>query len=116
MTRFQHILRALSSRNYRLYYGGQGISVVGTWITRVATSWLVYRLTGSALMLGITGFIGQLPVFLAGPAAGVFVDRSNKHRLLLVTQTLSMVQSFLLAVLTLTNVITVMQIIVLNAL
>src|SRR5512140_1885633 len=110
------LLRALSSRNYRLYYGGQGISVIGTWITRVATSWLVYRLTGSALMLGVTGFIGQLPVFLFAPFAGVLVDRSNKHRLLVVTQTLSMLQSFALAALTLTGVITVLHIILLSAL
>jgi MFS family permease len=112
----KQFVRALSSRNYRLYYGGQGISVIGTWITRVATSWLVYRLTGSALMLGVTGFIGQLPVFLFAPFAGVIVDRTNRHRLLLVTQVLSMIQSFLLAVLTLTGVITVMHIILLSAL
>jgi MFS family permease len=112
----KNFVRALSSRNYRLYYGGQGISVIGTWITRVATSWLVYRLTGSALMLGVTGFIGQLPVFLFAPFAGVLVDRANKHRILLVTQALSMIQSFLLAVLTLTGVITVLHIILLSAL
>ncbi len=112
----RQIVRALSSRNYRLYYAGQGISVIGTWITRVATSWLVYRLTGSALMLGVTGFIGQLPVFLFAPFAGVLVDRANKHRLLVITQTLSMLQSFALAVLTLTGVITVLQIILLSAL
>ncbi len=110
-----NFLRALSSRNYRLYYGGQGLSVVGTWITRVATSWLVYRLTGSAFMLGITGFIGQLPVFLFAPFAGVYVDRMNKHRLLVVTQTLSMLQSFALAALTLTGVITVLHVILLSA-
>jgi MFS family permease len=115
MPKPRNFVRALSSRNYRLYYGGQGISVVGTWITRVATSWLVYRLTGSPLMLGITGFIGQLPVFLFAPFAGVIVDRMNRHRLLLVTQTLSMIQSFLLAVLTLTGVITVLHIIILSA-
>lgn len=110
------LLRALSSRNYRLYYAGQGISVVGTWITRVATSWLVYRLTGSALMLGVTGFVGQLPVFLFAPFAGVFVDRANRHRLLVVTQVLSMVQSFLLAILTLTGAITVTHVMLLMAL
>lgn len=112
----RQLLRALNSRNYRLYYGGQGISVIGTWITRVATSWLVYRLTGSALMLGVTGFIGQLPVFLFAPFAGVLVDRANKHRLLVITQTLSMLQSFALAVLTLTGTITVLHIILLSAL
>lgn len=116
MVPFRQMLRALSSRNYRLFYGGQGISVIGTWITRVATSWLVYRLTGSALMLGLTGFIGQLPVFLFGPVAGVVVDRVSKHRLLLVTQALSLLQSALLAILTLSGVITVTQIILLSAL
>ncbi len=115
MAQPKNFVRALSSRNFRLYYGGQGISVIGTWITRVATSWLVYRITGSALMLGVTGFIGQLPVFLFAPFAGVIVDRTNRHRLLLVTQVLSMIQSFLLAALTLTGVITVMHIILLSA-
>src|SRR5512146_2502020 len=99
----RNLVRALSSRNYRLYYAGQGVSVIGTWITRVATSWLVYRLTGSALMLGVTGFIGQLPVFLFAPFAGVIVDRTNRHKLLVVTQVLSMLQSFALAILTLTG-------------
>jgi MFS family permease len=115
MAQPRNYVRALSSRNYRLYYGGQGISVIGTWITRVATSWLVYRLTGSALMLGITGFIGQLPVFLFAPFAGVIVDRTSRHRLLLVTQFFSMLQSFALAILTLTGVITVLHIILLSA-
>jgi MFS family permease len=115
MARPRNFVRALSSRNYRLYYGGQGISVIGTWITRVATSWLVYRLTGSALMLGITGFIGQLPVFLFAPFAGVIVDRISRHRLLLVTQSFSMLQSFALAILTLTGAITVLHIILLSA-
>ena len=115
MVQPRQLLRALSSRNYRLYYGGQGISVIGTWITRVATSWLVYRLTDSALMLGVTGFIGQLPVFLFAPFAGVIVDRMNRHTLLLWTQVLSMIQSFLLAVLTLTGTITVLHIILLSA-
>jgi MFS family permease len=115
MVQPRNLVRAFSSRNYRLYYGGQGISVIGTWITRVATSWLVYRLTGSALMLGVTGFIGQLPVFLFAPFAGVIVDRTNRHKLLLWTQVLSMIQSFLLAVLTLTGVITVLHVILLSA-
>jgi MFS family permease len=115
MVQPRQLLRALSSRNYRLYYGGQGISVIGTWITRVATSWLVYRLTGSALMLGVTGFIGQLPVFLFAPFAGVIVDRTNRHTLLLWTQVLSMIQSFLLAALTLSGTITVLHIILLSA-
>src|SRR5215211_7445944 len=93
------MLRALRSRNYRLYFGGQGISLVGTWMTRIATSWLVYRLTGSALLLGVVGFAGQIPSFILAPFAGVFVDRWRLHRLLVVTQVLAMIQSFALAIL-----------------
>ena len=91
--------RALRHRNYRLFFAGQGISLIGTWLTRVATSWLVYRLTGSALALGIVGFAGQIPTFFLAPVAGVWVDRLNRHRTLVVTQALAMVQSALLAAL-----------------
>ena len=91
--------RALRNRNYRLFFAGQSISLVGTWLTRVATSWLVYRLTGSALLLGIIGFSGQIPTFFLAPVAGVWVDRWNRHRVLVVTQALAMVQSALLAAL-----------------
>jgi MFS family permease len=103
----QFMLRALESRNYRLFFSGQIISLVGTWITTTATNWLVYRLTGSAWLLGIVGFSGQFPAFLLGPFAGLIVDRMNKHRLLVATQTVSMLQSFALAVLTLSGHITV---------
>jgi Transmembrane secretion effector len=72
---FQHATRAFRSRNYRLYFAGQGISIIGTWMTRVATSWLVYRLTGSAALLGVVGFSSQIPMFFLGPFAGVWVDR-----------------------------------------
>src|SRR4051812_24469230 len=78
----RRMLRALSSRNYRLYFTGQGVSLVGTWMTRIATSWLVYRLTGSALLLGVVSFAGQIPTFVLAPFAGVLVDRVNRHRLL----------------------------------
>jgi MFS family permease len=108
------MLRALRYRNYRLFFGGQIVSLVGTWITTTATSWLVYRLTGSAVLLGVVGFAGQFPAFLAGPFAGIFVDRWNRHRLLLVTQTISMLQSFALAALTLSGRITIRQIIALS--
>jgi MFS family permease len=108
------LARALRHRNYRLFFSGQSVSLVGTWITRVATSWLVYRLTGSELLLGIVGFCGQIPTLLLTPFAGVFVDRSDKRRILLITQILSLIQSALLAVLTLTNVITVAQILILQ--
>jgi MFS family permease len=108
-------VRALRHRNYRLYFGGQGISLVGTWMTRVATAWLVYRLTHSALLLGVVSFAGQLPTFILAPIAGVWVDRLNRHRVLVVTQALAMLQSLTLAVLVFANVITVWQIIWLGA-
>ncbi len=80
-------------RNYRLFFGGQSVSLVGTWITRVATSWLVYRLTGSELLLGLVGFSGQIPTLLLTPIAGVIVDRGDRRRILVITQILSLVQS-----------------------
>ena len=93
--------RALRHRNYRLFFIGQSISLIGTWLTKVATSWLVYRLTGSAWLLGVVGFAGQIPTFLLAPLAGVLVDRWDRRRVLLVTQTLAMLQSALLAALAL---------------
>ena len=84
------MLRALRYRNYRLFFGGQIVSLAGTWITTTATSWLVYRLTGSALLLGLVGFAGQFPAFLLGPFAGILVDRWDRRRLLVVTQVISM--------------------------
>ncbi len=109
-----HLLRrALRSRNYRLFFEGQLVSLIGTWMTRVATSWLVYRLTHSAFLLGFTGFAGQVPVFFLTPIVGVWVDRWNRHRVLVVTQTLSMMQSFALAALALGGIIRVWEIIVL---
>jgi MFS family permease len=108
------MLRALRYRNYRLFFAGQVVSLIGTWITMTATNWLVYRLTGSALLLGIIGFAGQFPAFLLGPVAGIFVDRWDRHRLLVGTQTASMLQSFTLAFLTLTGRITIGWIIALS--
>lgn len=108
------VLRALSSRNYRLFFGGQSVSLVGTWITRIATSWLVYRLTGSELLLGVVGFCGQIPTLILAPFAGVLVDRRDRHRILLVTQVLSMLQSLALAILALTGIITVTHILILQ--
>src|SRR5690242_19882561 len=107
--------RALHHRNYRLFFGGQSVSLVGTWITRIATSWLVYRLTGSALLLGVVGFAGQIPTLILTPFTGVLVDRWDRHRILVVTQVLSMLQSLALAVLTLGGIITVTDILVLQA-
>lgn len=113
-SRAAFMLRALRSRNYRLFFGGQVVSVVGTWISTTATSWLVYRLTGSAFLLGLVGFAGQFPALILGPLAGAYVDRWDRHRLLIATQTLSMIQSFALALLTLTGRINVPAILVLN--
>jgi MFS family permease len=105
------LTRALEHRNYRLFFAGQGVSLVGTWVTRVATSWLVYRLTGSELLLGVTGFAGQIPLLLLAPFGGVLVDRWNRHRMLVVTQILSALQSVAVAVLALTHRITVAEVI-----
>ncbi|AGP33888.1 MFS transporter [Sorangium cellulosum] len=107
--------RALRHRNYRLFFFGQGASLIGTWLTRVATSWLVYRLTNSALLLGIVGFAGQIPTFLIAPIAGVLVDRWDRHRVLVITQVLAMVQSALLAAFALTGTITVWHVLSLAA-
>jgi len=99
-------VRALRHRNYRLFFSGQTTSLIGTWMTRLATSWLVYRLTNSAFLLGFIGFAGQIPTFLLAPIAGVWVDRLDRHKVLVVTQVLSMIQSFGLAALALTHRIT----------
>jgi MFS family permease len=104
-------LRAFRHRNFRLFFCGQSLSLAGTWMTRVATSWLVYRLTGSTLLLGVVGFAGQIPTFLLGPMAGVWVDRWDRRRVMLVTQFLAAVQSFMLAALTLWGHITVQEIV-----
>jgi len=109
-----HALRALRHRNFRLYFCGQGISLIGTWMTRLATSWLVYRLTHSSLLLGVVTFAGQIPTFLAAPIAGVWVDRWNRRRVLLVTQFLAAVQSLMLAGLTLSGRITIWEIVALS--
>lgn len=109
------MVRALRHRNYRLFFMGQTVSLVGTWMTEVATSWLVFRLTGSALMLGVVGFSGQIPAFLFASIAGTFIDRWDKHRVLVVTQSLMMCQSFTLAALALTGHITIGWLIALNA-
>ncbi len=108
------MVRALRYRNYRLFFGGQVISLVGNWMTMTATSWLVYRLTGSAKMLGLVGFAGQLPSVLLTPIAGVAVDRWNQHRLLIVTQVLSMLQSFALAAFVFSGRMTIPALIALN--
>jgi MFS family permease len=107
--------RALRHRNFRLFFSGQSISLIGTWMTRLATGWLVYRLTGSAILLGVVGFAGQIPTFLLAPFAGVWIDRLNRRNVLLFTQILAMLQSLALAVLTLTQHINIHEIIWLSA-
>ena len=102
-----HLVRALRHRNYRLFFGGQTVSLVGTWITRVATSWLVYRLTGSELLLGLVAFAGQIPLLLIAPFGGVLGDRWDRRRILIVTQVLSALQSLALALLVFSDRITV---------
>ena len=112
--RWRFLLRALNRRNYRLFFSGQSLSLIGTWMTRIATSWLIYRLTGSAWMLGVIGFLGQVPTFLMGPFAGVWVDRWSRHRTLVWTQVLSMAQSFALAALAFSGHIAVWHVAVLS--
>jgi MFS family permease len=112
--RAPHLTRALQHRNYRLFFSGQTVSLVGTWITRIATSWLVYRLSGSVFLLGIVGFFGQIPTLILAPFAGVLVDRWNRHRILVITQVLSMLQSVALAVLTFAGIITVVDVLILQ--
>jgi MFS family permease len=109
------VFRALRHQNFRLFFGGQTISLMGTWITRVATSWLVYRLTGSVLLLGVVGFCSQIPTLILAPFAGVMVDRLNRHKILVITQVLSMLQSFALAALSFAGIITVRDILLLQA-
>ena len=106
--------RAFRHRNYRLFFSGQGISLLGTWMQQIAMSWLIYRLTGSPFYLGLIGFTSQIPTFLFSSFAGVLADRHDRRRLLILIQALSMVQAFLLAILTLTNTILIWHIVLLS--
>ncbi len=108
------IFRALSSRNYRLFFGGQGISLIGTWMQQIAMSWLVYRLTNSVFLLGLIGFSSQISSLFFSPFAGVLSDRWNRHRILVVTQSLAMIQALILAFLTLMGVVAVHHLIILS--
>ena len=109
----EHAWRALRHRNFQLFFFGQTISVTGTWMTRLATTWLVYRLTHSALLLGVVSFAGQILSFVLGPLAGVWVERLDRRKLLIWTQAGGAVQSLAMAALTLTHVITLWEIIAL---
>ena len=108
------LFRALSSRNYRLFFAGQGVSLIGTWTQQAALSWLVYRITGSTLLLGLVAFSNQIPTLFLGPFAGVVADRWERKRLLLWTQSLSMLQALILAALVLSGAIQTWHIIALS--
>src|SRR5213593_2328991 len=105
--------RALKHRNFQLFFGGQLISLIGTWMQSVAQSWLVYRLTGSSLLLGSVGFASQIPVFLVAPLGGIAADRQNRQRVVICTQAASMLLACVLAALTLTGMVQVWHIFVL---
>jgi MFS family permease len=108
------VLRALKYRNYKLFFSGQIISLTGTWMQQVALSWLVYSLTGSAFILGVVGFSSQVPTFILAPFAGVLIDRWDKHKIIIVTQTLLMIIAFLFAFLIYSGLVQVWHIILLN--
>jgi MFS family permease len=112
-TRF--LLRTFRYRNYRLFFTGQGFSLIGTWMQQTAMSWLVYRITNSTFYLGLIGFTGQVPIFLFASLAGVYADRHNRRHILILTQILAMIQSLMLAVLTLTGRVEVWHLIILSA-
>src|ERR1700689_2253457 len=108
------VFRALRHQNYRLFFAGQSISLVGTWMQQIAVSWLVYRMTHSPFLLGLVGFSAQIATFLLAPLAGVIADRHHRHRLLLITQSLAMLQAVVLFVLYVTHTITVWHILLLS--
>jgi len=111
----KRIFRTLASRNYRLFFIGQSISLIGTWMQRVAMSWLVYHLTASEFLLGLVSFLGLIPVFVLSPFAGVLADRIHRLHLLIATQALAMLQALLLAVLVMTGHIRIGHVMVLAA-
>jgi MFS family permease len=108
------MFRALKYRNYRLFVGGQSLSLIGTWIQMVAVTWLVYKMTNSAFILGIVGFSGQLPLFIIAPFAGVLADRWDKKRMLLITQSMALVQALILSILVFLNMIAIWHLILLS--
>ena len=109
---FKHTLRALRHRNYRLFFSGQTLSIIGNWVQQIAMAWLVYRMTESAWLLGVTGFAGQIAILLLAPFGGLWADRFNRHRLLLITQALSAVPPLVLAVLSYTGTVAVWHVVV----
>lgn len=111
---FTMIFRSFQYRNYRLFFGGQSISLIGTWIQRIATPWLVYHLTSSVFLLGLVGFAGQIPTFIIAPFAGVMTDRWNRYHILIGTQIAAMTQALILAILYFAGIIHIWHIVVLN--
>jgi MFS family permease len=109
-------LRALRHRNFRLFFSGQLISLIGTWMQSIAQDWLVYRLTGSVLLLGLVAFLNHIPVLVLAPVAGIVADRSNRHRTILITQSASMILALVLAILTLIGAVEVWHILTLTTL
>jgi MFS family permease len=107
----RHTLRAFRHRNYRLFFYGQSLSVIGTWVQQIAMAWLVYRLTGSAWLLGVTGFASQIAILLLAPFGGIWADRFDRRKLLIITQVLALVQGLLLAALTYAGLVEVWHII-----
>src|SRR5258708_6458098 len=110
------LLRALRHRNYRIFMGGQLISLIGTWMQTVAESWLVYRLTGSALLLGLAGVAHRIPIFPLSPIGGAVADRYNRHRIVIATQVASMILAGALAFLTLTHLVRIWHLMTIAAL
>src|SRR5690348_1893659 len=106
-SRLQDMFRSLKYRNFKLFFSGQLISLIGTWMDNIAEAWLVYRLTGSSLLLGTVAFAGQIPVFLLAPLGGMAADRWSRRTIVIITQISSMILAFILAVLTLTKRVTV---------
>ncbi len=113
-SRINTIFRSLQYRNYRMFFGGQSISLIGTWMQRIALPWLVYHMTGSAFLLGVVSFAGQIPTFILAPFGGVLTDRWSRYRVLLTTQIVSLIQATILAILALTGVIQIWHIVVLS--
>ncbi len=111
--RIPNAFRSLKHRNFRLFFGGQLISLIGTWMQTIAQTWLIYRLTGSAVLLGVLGFVSQIPIFLLSPVGGLAADRWPRRRVVIMTQAASMVLAFILAALTLTARIRIWEIIIL---
>src|SRR5271169_6626044 len=115
-SRFRDMVRSLRHRNFQLFFSGQMISLIGTWMDNIAEAWLVYRLTGSSLLLGTVAFAGQIPVFLLAPVGGMVADRWNRRSIVITTQISSMVLASILAFLTISKRITVAEVIVLASL